>query len=92
MNEDELDLDETEGDEPELINSCPECGANDLVAVCQVFVDYSISDDGAGGQEWIREDVDDDSSQPVNFRCTSCQTFFENFELDSNGYLIALSK
>jgi hypothetical protein len=59
----------------EVIDVCPACGEQSLVAVCQVVVEYTITNDGEGGQDWERsgsDAIDDDSSDVVCIRCESC--------------------
>jgi hypothetical protein len=65
-----------------------------LVAVCSVIVDYDVNDDGDGGQDWDRSEVDDSSSEPLYFRCSSCKNEWHAFELtdDGNQYLKSLGE
>ena len=71
------------------IEICPNCGAPDLVAVCNVVVEYAILNDGYGGQDWERSEIDDDTSNPTHFCCNSCEKEFHEFELDEYGYLVS---
>ena len=78
----------------ELCNTCPDCGSDTIIAVCTVDVEYMVEDDGEGGQDWVRYDVDDDTSDPSYFRCRSCGKEWNTFELtdDGNGYLKSLGE
>ena len=73
-----------------LLDTCPVCGEESLVAVCSVIVSYSVTNDGADGQDWERDEVDDDSSNPISFRCRECDAHFPKFELTKDGYLESL--
>jgi len=75
--------------EPEVLDTCPVCGEKDLVAVCNVIVDYTVTNED-GGQDWHREEVDDDTSDPLYFRCGSCKTEFHQFQME-DGYLVGLT-
>ena len=62
-------------DVSEVIDVCPACGEQALVAVCNVVVEYDITNDGAGGQDWERtgsDAIDDDSSDVVYIKCEAC--------------------
>ena len=86
------DLMEDEGEteaEAEVLDTCPVCDEQDLVAVCEVIVDYSVANED-GGQDWHREEVDDDTSEPLYFRCGSCKTEFHQFQM-ADGYLVGLT-
>jgi hypothetical protein len=58
----------------EVIDVCPACGEQSLVAVCQVVVEYAITNDGEGGQDWEKgsDGVDDDSSDVTYIKCEAC--------------------
>ena len=73
-----------------LTDTCPQCGERTLIAVCTVVAEYAVTNDGETDQDWCRREVDDDTSEPVSFRCDSCGTEFEDFTLDERGYLVAL--
>ncbi|MFA7152707.1 MAG: hypothetical protein WC072_02835 [Methanoregulaceae archaeon] len=82
------DEDETEA---EVLETCPVCGEQDLVAVCEVIVEYSVENTPGGDeQSWDRMDVDDDTSEPQYFRCDSCKTEFHQFTVEG-GYLRSLT-
>lgn len=72
------------------IDACPACGERTLTAVCMATVEYSITNEGDSAQDWSRQDVDDDTSEPMSVRCDSCGAEFEEITLDGNGYLVAL--
>ena len=72
------------------IDVCPECGERTLIAVCTVVVEYAITNEGEGDQDWSRRKVDDDTSEVESFKCDSCKAEFETFELNDDGYLVSL--
>ena len=74
----------------ELIESCPICGGS-IVACCDVPVEYAVTNDDEGGQDWTRLTVDDDNSSPNFFTCGECNTVFTEFELNDEGYLVGLT-
>ena len=69
---------------------CPACGERSLVAVCKTTVEYAVTNDGEGGQDWCRREVDDDYSTPSRFRCGNCGIEFTQFVLDVDGHLVCL--
>ena len=60
----------------EPVDACPICGALRMIAVCSAVVEYAVANDGDGGQDWSRREVDDDTSQPLQFRCEACGAVF----------------
>ena len=75
------------------IDLCPECGEQDLVAICNTIVEYDIVNDGDEGQDWEKSEVDDDSSDVISIKCESCgeEWFDGEFTLDRNGFLVELA-
>lgn len=47
--------------------------------------------DGEGGQDWERNEVFDDTSEPLYFRCWKCEAEFHRFELNEEGLLVGLT-
>ena len=73
-----------------LLDECPRCECRGLIAVCSVTVEYGVTNDGEGGQDWSRREVDDDDSLPSRFRCGNCGAEFTQFTLDGDGHLVSL--
>jgi hypothetical protein len=76
-------------DDKGLLDTCPSCGQNDLRAVCSVIVEYDIAGDG-DEQDWLRRDVDDDTSKVNYIRCAGCGAKFTDFSLNDDGFLVGL--
>ena len=74
------------------LETCPACGQKSLLAICRTTVEYAIANDGKSDQDWSRQEVDDDDSTPSSFRCGACGVQYADFTLDSDGYLIGLSR
>jgi len=72
------------------LDTCPTCGERDLIAVCNVVVEYAIANEGENDQDWSRREVDDDTSETRYVRCDSCGAEFQRFALDEQGYLVGL--
>jgi len=77
---------------PTVLDTCPVCGKKDIVAVCEVVVEYTVENCGRNDrqQDWERGDIDDDTSQPKYFRCDGCDTEFYEFQMEG-GFLVGLT-
>ena len=74
--------------EKPLIDKCPDCG-EELQAMCEVVVSYTISNSGED-QDWERDEVFDDGSVPFEIRCPCCKKLWKHFELNDQGFLVGL--
>ena len=74
-----------------IINVCPECGSNDLRVTCSVTADYYISDDGDGGQDWSRDKVWDETTEPQYVECLLCNALWDTVLMNTLGYITGLT-
>ena len=75
-----------------MIDKCPLCNG-DLIAVCNVVVEYIIHNEPDGeSQDWERDNVDDDNSEILSIKCDDCghEWFGSKVELDDEGFLVGL--
>ena len=47
------------------LDVCPTCGERDLIAVCNVVVEYAIANEGENDQDWSPREVDDDTYDQI---------------------------
>jgi hypothetical protein len=78
-----------------ILDTCPKCGENDLVAVCSTIVEYTIHNEPDGEtQSWDTSpgSYDDDSSELIYVKCDSCKQEWHvvagEVEMDEKGYYI----
>ena len=67
------------------VDACPLCGGQ-LVVECSVHVSYTVN---PGGEDWGRDEVYDDSSEPTRIGCRRCDSVWHDgqFELDDDGLI-----
>ena len=71
------------------IDTCPKCGEQSLLIVCNVVAEYSIVNT-EDSQYWELKEIIDNSAEVLYIRCSSCDAEFHNVTEDENGHIIGL--
>lgn len=56
---------------------CPACGSTDVVVLCHTIVEYTVEGNLGQEQDFLREDVADDTAEPYGARCRNCQAIWD---------------
>lgn len=75
----------------DLIDRCPACGEQNLIAVCRNIVEFAVSNTSATTQDWSMREVFYDDEETLHFRCDGCGAEYTEFTLEpQEGYLVGL--
>ncbi len=78
--------------EPLPVDTCSQCGAQSLIAVCEMIVDYTIANIQGNHQEWMRRNVEDDTANLLYVWCEQCWAMFPAPTLDGEGSIVDLGR